>query len=127
MTRQKASLCLLALACGFLLNACTVGNGVRIAPNSHFVQPNSDVQRLGKVTVTTIPFPDGIGFAAPKLMTSKTERALYDKALAEKPGATLIVDYVTTTKIQLVGFPPFLFFVTSHSLEGTAAKPTAAQ
>lgn len=114
----------LAAACGVLTGACTVGTSVRFAPQSHYVFPGQDIKPIGNVSVSEVPIPGGIGFFMPKAMSAKMEKQLYDKAIASSPGADLIVDYVQTSKIQMIAFPPIVLFLTTYSLEGTAAKTT---
>ncbi len=120
MRTSKQLLALGALLAFLPLTACTVAGGTRIAPESHFVYPNSNVQTLGPVNVTLQTPPTF--FVPPASRSAETDQALYRKALRQHQGADLIVDYVVSTEITMVPLPGIQVYLTKHELEGTAAK-----
>lgn len=104
---------------------CAVGGGTRIAPESHFVFPNSNVKALGPVSAT-YQSPMTL-FIPPPIRTAEIDQTLYQTALAKMQDADLVIDYVVTTEITLLPIPYLSVYLTKHRLEGTAAKMTVGK
>ena len=62
-----------------------------MGPQSHYVFPNSNVKPLGPVKVTHMKFQHD----SP---TSEDQLALYNVALTQVQGATLIIDYIKVVR-----------------------------
>jgi hypothetical protein len=95
---------------------CTQKMGT-FSEQTHFSYPNSNVKPLGQVKSsikkTRILFP--------YLYKAEDIKGLINEALAQKPGADLLINYKTDTKITSLPFPPYLIWQTV-TLEGTAAS-----
>jgi len=83
-------------------------------PNTHFAYPNSNVQPLGHVSAT---LKEGSFFVPPELNKEKVEKLLSD-ALAQKPGADMVVNYRLDTKYTMFPF----YTVQTLTLDGTAVS-----
>ena len=106
---------LVCIAFAITLVGCAQFKVVEIGPQSHFDFPNSNVTPLGPVKVKTA---GGSGFMVPPLKTSEDDLKLYNEAIAQSNGATMIIDYVRTYTVY-----GFLFVYWSEmEIEGTAAK-----
>ena len=108
-----------AILAGVMLVGCKTGQYARIGSQSHFDYPNSNVTPLGTVKVTmigsTIFSPFG---GPPDTVTSESDLKVYNAALAQVPGASLIADYGVLYKTY--EFWPVQW--SKLELEGTACK-----
>lgn len=95
---------------------CTTKMGT-FSEQTHFSYPNSNVKPLGHVKSsmkkTRVLFP--YSYKAEDI------KGLIDEALAQKPGADLLINYKTNTRITALPFPPYLIWQTV-TLEGTAVS-----
>lgn len=85
-------------------------------PNSHFVEPNSNVTSLGpvKASTSTTRF-----FLAPDL-SSEDIKETYRKALSGVSGANALINMKEDTTVTMI---PFVFITTvEYTLEGEAVK-----
>jgi len=107
------------LAVGLLclvLAGCTTMNSVDLNPQSRFDYPNSNVYPLGKV----VGKASTSSIFMPPFLSSEVEEAAIKNALAQKPGADLLINYTGIAKVTMV---PFLSVYTlTYEVEGTAAK-----
>ncbi len=97
---------------------CSMTRGT-FQPNTHFAYPNSNVRPLGHIVANT---KEGSFIIAPELTKEKALKLVND-ALAQKPGADMIVNYrldTTYTVYPFYGLP--LYIVQDIKIEGTAAK-----
>ena len=99
---------------------CAVGGATRIAPESHFVFPNSNIKAMGPVSAT-LQGPPTL-FIPPPLRTAEIDKRLYETALAQMQDADLIIDYVVSTEITMIPIPYIQVYLTKHTIEGTAAQ-----
>ncbi|MFI3190279.1 hypothetical protein BCS42_06975 [Crenothrix sp. D3] len=83
-------------------------------PNTHFAYPNSNIEPLGHISATT---SEG-QFLIPPTLSKETVLKLMNDALAQKPGADMIVNYRLDTTYTMYPF----YYVQTIKLEGTAAK-----
>ena len=107
------------LASLLVLGGCTIASSVRLAPQSHFVHPNSNVKALGPVRSSAM---SQIGLVPQGMRTSEMDSILYNKALAQERDADMIIDYVMTSRLLLIPLLYLNFYMTMYELEGTAAK-----
>lgn len=107
----------LAAALGGALAGCTVGSSVALKPQSHFSYPNSNVTPIGRVRgeATTQ------SIFAPNFMDADVELEAIQAALKEK-GGDVLIDYVLSTKTTMIPLFILNVFVTTYTVEGTAAK-----
>jgi len=92
---------------------CSTTRGT-FQPNTHFAYPNSNVRPLGHIVAST---KEG-SFIIPPELTKEKALKLVNDALAQKPGADMIVNYRLDTTYTLYPF----YTVQEIKLEGTAAK-----
>jgi hypothetical protein len=92
---------------------CSTTLGV-LEPNTHFAYPNSNIQSLGHISAT---IREGQFLIPPTLDKEKILKLLND-ALAQKPGADMIVNYRLDTTYTMYPF----YYVQTVKLEGSAAK-----
>ncbi len=95
----------------------TAGCGSKLGSfdsESHFSFPNSNVTPLGQVKSSLSRWSF---FVFP--VEGDDALNLVNEAMAQKPGADLMINYVLDTK--MVMFPP-LFYKADMTVEGTAAK-----
>jgi len=85
-----------------------------IRPNSQFVYPNSNVTPLGPTQVTK----SRTWFFLRPSLSFEQVRGTYNQALAQVPGANLLIDYKEDTTVSSY----FFFNTVSYTLDGTAAK-----
>ena len=107
------------LASLFVLGGCTIASSVRLAPQSHFVHPNSNVKALGPVKATA---KSTLGLVPQGMRTSEMDAMLYNKALAQQQDADMIIDYVMTSRLLLIPLLYLNFYMTTYELQGTGAK-----
>jgi hypothetical protein len=98
-------------------NACTMGSGASLQPNSHFVYPNSNVKPIGHTQGKASKLCGILifNFGAPDGNLIKEAR---DQALA-KSGGDLLINYTTDASVFML--PP-LFTICKATVAGTAAK-----
>jgi hypothetical protein len=105
------SLIVVTIAAG----GCTTKFGEYI-PNSHFIEPNSNVTTLGPVKASTSKTRF---FLAPDL-SSEDVKETYRKALSGVSGANALINVKEDTTVTLI---PFVFMTTvEYTLEGEAVK-----
>ncbi len=97
----------------YVLAGCSLKQG-SFDNQSHFSFPNSNVTPLGQVKSSLSCW----GFLVFPL-ESDDALNLVNEAIAQKPGADLMINYVLDTKLG--GLPP-LFYKVDMTVEGTAAK-----
>ncbi|MFI3190278.1 hypothetical protein BCS42_06980 [Crenothrix sp. D3] len=104
-----------------LLSGCTQTYVEQLAPQSHFDYPNSNVYPLGFVKGQA----STTSFFTPSFKTSALEYEAVSNALAQKPGADMIVNSFRFTDVtQLLILP---IYTVTYRVEGTAAKMTTGQ
>ena len=101
-----------------LVAGCQVAQYSELGPQSHFDYPNSNVKAIGPVRVK-INGHSGMGMALP---TAEDHAKVYQAALLQVEGATLITDYAKTVRIYQVPIIPWSW--NTLEIEGTAAKMT---
>jgi len=103
----------------FVLSGCASIKTGELVPKSRFVDSDSVVKPLGmvKAEYSTWSF-----FIPPEFNLDKTY-SLYDKVLAQKPGANILINYRLDNTYSAY-FLPFLipWYTLEVTLEGTAAK-----
>lgn len=104
---------MIALFFVVMLSACSTKMGAT-GEKSHFAFPNSNVVPLGKVAVEKSRW----GFIIPPTIDADDIKEAINEALAQKPGADILINYKTDVKYTTV-FPQ-LYHLT-YTLEGTAA------
>lgn len=106
-------LCLAAL----LASGCTQTYVTKLAPQSHFDYPNSNVYPLGhvdgKASKTSFFMPD---------TSSSLEFEAISQALDKQPGADMLLN--TFHFMDVTSFPILPIYTVTHRVEGTAAKMT---
>ncbi|RII31752.1 MAG: hypothetical protein CXR30_02795 [Geobacter sp.] len=113
----------LLLFCALIMSVgCTMKMG-SIGDKSHFTYPNSNVEPLGHVSASVEKF----GLIIPKDMTKEDVRALFEKALSQKAGADVLINYKIDTEYTVIPIPIFSLNYTKLYLSGTAAKMTVGQ
>ena len=115
---MKKNIAILLTAVGFLafLSSCTITSG-SIVPTSHYVYPNSNVTPLGQTSASFSKF----SILFPPKFTGEDSEALFNQALSRYPGADVVLDYKTDTKITM--FPIFItLWKMDITVTGTAAK-----
>jgi hypothetical protein len=117
---MKTSNIFILLIAVLALAGCTIGQGVRFTPATHFVHPNSNVKILGPVTAE---ITGGVSILVPPpVRTSADDEKLYNAALSQQPGADVIVDSVVTSKVKMIPLPYISIFYVTHKIEGYGAK-----
>lgn len=116
----KSATFLLLFMCLSFVAGCSTKTGNFIT-QSRFSYPNSNVTPLGHVeaSITKTTFVINPSF------DEQDARDLYEKALAQKPGADLLIDYkadTETTIICPIVIPPFCIITMTTTVSGTAAK-----
>jgi len=103
----------------FLISAtgCSMKFGA-MSEKSHFAFPNSNVKPLGQVSAEL----SKTSFIVPPDLGAEDVRNLLDKALKQKVGADLIINYKVDTKITVIPIPIFTFYTLTMTLSGTAAS-----
>lgn len=96
-----------------IITGCSIKAG-GFNSETHFSFPNSNVTPLGQVKSTLSRWSF---FASP--VEGDDALNLVNEAIAQKPGADLMLNYILDTKITI--FPP-LIYKTEMVVEGTAAK-----
>jgi hypothetical protein len=110
---MKKSMISLLLAVSATSIGCTVNLG-GYGTNSHFAYPNSNVTPMGQVKASSskISFFISPSFADEEIIT------LTQDAIAQKPGADLLLNFSLDTKLT-----SFVFVTKADiTIEGTAAK-----
>jgi len=107
---------LLLILVATMLSACTTTSG-HLGDKSHFTYPNSNVKPIGPVSAEVTKF------GAFSIAFSKEDiRKVFNEALSKQAGADLIINYKLDTKFTQLG--PLPLFMSTMSIEGTAAKMT---
>ena len=81
---------------------------------SHYSYPNSNVIPLGEAVGQV----SQIAFFMPPELSGALERQAVEAALQTKPGAELLLNYVSEAKLTTVVF----IFILDYTVHGTAAK-----
>ena len=114
--KKKISLLLTAIGFVAFLSSCTITSG-SIVPASHYVYPNSNVTPLGQTSASFSKF----SILFPPKFTGEDSEMLFNQALSRYPGADVVLDYKTDTKITMI--PIFVtFWKMDIVVTGTAAK-----
>jgi len=100
-----------------VFTGCQVAQVTQLGPQSHFAYPNSNVTPLGPAKAKV---SGGSGLQMP-MPTSRSDVAVYNKAISQVNGANLVVDYIKTFKVYVFPLLPF-FYWSAAEIEGTAAK-----
>lgn len=95
-----------------MLPGCTQFEGIH--PQSHFVDPKSTVIPLGRVHGEV----SDTYFFTFKGQNSNYKKMAIQNAIAQKPGATLLINYAELRK----DFNLLIFGVDTYYVEGQAAK-----
>ncbi len=97
-----------------LLSACTTVS-YDLHPKSHYDYPNSNVKPLGEVVgkVSQTSF-----FIPPMGINGELERQAIEDALKTKPGADILINYISETKIMMLPIVNIL----DYTVHGTAAS-----
>lgn len=113
------SLFLIGLAALAVLQAgCSTTRGT-FQPNTHFAFPNSNVRPLGHISANV---KEGSFIIPPELTKEKALKLISD-ALAQKPGADMILNYRLDTTYTVYPFYSIpIYIVQDIKIEGTAAK-----
>jgi hypothetical protein len=112
------TICLSAVGTALLvvISGCLEQQYVVHGSQTYFDFPNSNVTPLGPVKVE-VPGPSSF-LAPPDMISSESDNIVYTAALAQQPGANLIIDYTKMYKSYM--FWPVQW--TKLQLEGTACK-----
>ena len=105
-----------------ILSSCTTTAG-SYTDKSHFVYPNSNVEPIGdtKATITKS------SFVIPPSLNEKDVENVIDKAISNRSGADVLLDYKTNTSISNYGFGPLMYYKLEISVQGTAAEMTVGE
>ena len=117
MARIGVSVTIVTLA-SLLAGGCQVAQYCELGPQSHFDYPNRNVTAIAPVRAM-VNGHSGMGLALP---TAEDHAKVYQAALQQVAGATLITDYAKTVKIYQLPFVPWSW--NTLEIEGTAAKMT---
>ncbi len=115
MKTRSLALIILVVAISLVSFGCSTKIG-GTGTQSHFSYPNSNVKPLGKVSASLsktswLVFPT---------ITEADVKSLMDKALAQKSGADLLINYSIDTKVTSI---PFLMLTYMDvTIEGTAVS-----
>jgi hypothetical protein len=104
----------------FAISGCSTKMGA-IGDKSHFTYPNSNVEPLGNVSVQI----SKTGIIFPKSFEKEDVREMFSKALSQKAGADLLINYKLDTKFTSWVILPV--YTTTMTIEGTAAKMTVGK
>ncbi len=105
---------LLVAASLLLLSACSTAQ-YALHPKSHYDYPNSNIKPLGEA----IGKARQISFLMPPMGASgEMEREAVEEALKTKPGADILVNYISETKTLML---PYIY-VMDYTVHGTAAS-----
>ena len=114
-TIVNLAVCAAVVLVGITVSGCsTTAGGIRL--QSHFAYPNSNVTPLGQVQVVKSKG----NFLVPWTAKKDDVTGLLKEALAQKPGADLLVDCTLDTKLTMMPIIPY--YTTTVTLKGTAAK-----
>ena len=113
------ALCLISASLCIFLGGCQTIATSDIMPASHFAFPNSNVKALGHVSAGV----SKVSIYIPRQITAKDILIAMNNALAQQPGSDLLIDVKTDSKLRIINpLLYFPFYVTSYSIDGTAAK-----
>lgn len=121
MKPKTIAIFLTSVLCAGGLTGCKTAQYVQHSPQTYFDFPNSNVTPLGPVKVK-IAGPSSF-IKPPDLITSDNDNTVYQAALAQQPGANLVINY--EKMYTAYGF--FLFGWSTLELEGTACKMDVGQ
>ena len=113
--KKSLVLCLLAL----LASGCTQTYVTKLAPQSHFDYPSSNVYPLGHVEGQS----SKTSFFVPPDQPSSLEFEAITNALKKQPGADMLVN--TFHFMDITQFLILPIYTITYRVEGTAAKMTA--
>ena len=98
---------------GLFISSCTTV-AYDLHAQSHYAYPNSNIiplgEAVGQASQTT--------FFTPPQLSGAVERQAVAAALQTKPGADLLLNYVSEAKLITVWF----IFIFDYTVHGTAAK-----
>jgi hypothetical protein len=116
MQKRSAPILLFVLFCVGLAG-CQIAQSTKLGPQTHFDFPNSNVFRLGPVKAK-VDGPSSVfifsGFS------SDHDAQIYNAALSQVAGASLITDYTRIYKVYTL--PVIPIYWSTLEIEGTAAK-----
>lgn len=116
MKRISSYILSLILACAFLTSCSTTRGG--FGEQTHFDYPNSNVKPLGHVSATV----KKTGFFFPPSWGAEDVKTLIERALSQKPGADILINYKTNTTFTSWVILPI--YSSEMVLEGTAVSMT---
>lgn len=122
MSRKRICFFASMLCAVSLFTGCVIGGTADKLPQSHFSFPNSNVTPIGPAraqsTQTTIFFPTYI--------TGQLEEDAYRQAL-QGTGGDLLIDGTKWTVVRMIPIPYIPVYITTYTVEGTAAKMTVGK
>ncbi len=103
----------------FMISAagCSMKYG-DMSEKSHFAFPNSNVRPLGQVSAEVTKK----SFIIPPSLGVEDVRTLIDKALSQKAGADLMINYKVDTTVTVIPIPIFSIYSLTMAISGTAAS-----
>ena len=111
------ALFLTLLIAGLFSAGCVTKAGDRLT-STNFAYPNSNVTPLGKVEAST---PTKFNIFFPRTMSRQNVLDLRDSALAQAPGADILINVRTDTSVTMFPYPIPMYW-TKSVIKGTAAK-----
>lgn len=118
--KKMCCILLMLVLFGTLLGCSTTQSTIKF--QSNFAYPNSNVTAMGRVKgvakKTTV-------LIAPSPKAAFREKAVKD-ALAQKPGADMLVNYTEAIRTITIPIPPFIYIM-RDTVEGTAVKMTVGE
>lgn len=96
-----------------LLSACTTVS-YDLHPKSHYDYPNSNIKPLGEAVGKT----SQVTLFVPPQQYGEIERQAVEAALRTKPGADLLINYVSETKLTILP----IIYIMNYTVHGTAAS-----
>ena len=102
-----------------ILGGCTQTFVKKLAPQSHFDYPNSNIYPMGHVQ----GFASKTSFFVPPDLPSSLEFEAINKALEQSPGAEMLVNTMHFMDVTSILILPI--YTINYRVEGTAAKMKA--
>ena len=118
MQKRSAPILLFVLFC-LGLAGCQFAQFTKLGPQTHFDFPNSNVFPLGPVKSKVDGPGSVIMFSG---FSSDHDAQIYNAALSQVAGASLITDYTRIYKVYMLPLPGVPVFWSTLEIEGTAAK-----
>jgi len=117
MKNRMVFVVILVVSFFLIIAGCSTKMG-GYAEKTHFAYPNSNVKPLGAVDSTL----SKTTFIIPPTISADDVRTLIGDALKKKPGADLIINYSTDTKLTIIPIPIFSIYTMEMTLSGTAVS-----